>query len=105
MLFLVQATINKPADMDNKEFYNLWLHEAEAATGAQEAGVITGIWKVAGKPVIVGVIDVESADMLDQALLSLPFWSQGFAHIVETEVTPLRTYASWHEHLKALVSQ
>jgi len=45
------------------------------------------------------------ADMLDQAVLSLPFWSQGFAHIVDMEVTPLRPYESWHEHLKALVNE
>jgi muconolactone delta-isomerase len=105
VLFLLKATINKPADMSNKEFYNLWLQEAEAAAGAREAGILTGLWKVPGKPVIIGIADVESADVLDQAVLSLPFWSQGFAHIVDMEVTPLRTYESWHEHLQALVSQ
>jgi hypothetical protein len=34
----------------NKEFYGVWLKEAEVAVAAHKAGVIKGIWKVAGKP-------------------------------------------------------
>lgn len=104
MLFHVKATINKPPDMTNKEFYGLWLEEAEAATAAMQGGPIKGLWKAAGEPVIIGVLDVASHDMVDEALLSLPFWTHGYSHIVDIEVTPLRPYEHWHEHLKTLAA-
>ena len=66
MLLMFKARINKPADMSNKDFYTVWRKEAEAALGAKEAGVIKGIWKVAGKPEVVVIMEVESGDMLDQ---------------------------------------
>ena len=50
MLLMFKARINKPADMSNKDFYTVWRKESEAALGAKEAGVIKGIWKVAGNP-------------------------------------------------------
>ena len=103
MLIMFKARINKPADMSNKDFYTVWRKEAEAALGAKEAGVIKSIWKVAGKPEVVVVMDVESGDMLDGAVNSLPIWQLGYAHIVsDVEVIPLRPYENWAEDLKTL---
>jgi hypothetical protein len=34
MLFMLQAQLAKPAGMSNKEFYGIWLQEAEAAVAA-----------------------------------------------------------------------
>ena len=103
MLVLFKAYIEKPADMSNKDFYTLWRKESEAALAAKEAGVVKAIWKVAGKPEVVVVMDVESADALDNAFLSLPIWQLGYAHIVkDVEIIPLRSYENWAEDLKKL---
>ena len=67
MLFMLKANIAKPANVSNKEFYSVWRQESEAALGAVKAGAIKGIWKVAGRPIILAVIDVPSADDLDHA--------------------------------------
>ena len=58
MLILLKARINKPADMTNKDFYSVWKKEAEAALAAKDAGVIKAIWKVAGKPEVMVVMDL-----------------------------------------------
>ena len=81
MLFMLKTYIAKPADVSNKDFYNVWRQESEAALGAVKAGAIKGLWKVAGKPVIIAVLDLPSADDLDHAIHSLPIWKLGFSHI------------------------
>ena len=103
MLFLLKAYIAKPANVSNKEFYGVWRQESEAALGAVKAGAIKGIWKVAGRPIILAVIDVPSADDLDHAIYELPIWKLGYAHIAaDTEIWPLRPYENWAEDLKEL---
>ena len=98
MLFMLKANIAKPANVSNKEFYSVWRQESEAALAA-----IKGIWKVAGRPIILAVIDVPSADDLDHAIHALPIWKLGYAHIAsDTEVWPLRPYENWAEDLKEL---
>ena len=42
MLFMLKAHISKPEGLSNKEFYGVWLKEAEAAVAAYKAGVIKG---------------------------------------------------------------
>ena len=87
MLFMLKANIAKPANVSNKEFYSVWRQESEAALAAVKGGAIKGIWKVAGRPIILAVIDVPS----------------GYAHIAsDTEVWPLRPYENWAEDLKEL---
>ena len=103
MLMMLKAHIVKPADASNKEFYSVWLKEAEAALAAKEAGVIQAIWKVAGKPEVIAILDVESGDVLDRAIQSLPLWKLGYAHIVEDlEFIALRPYENWAEDLQTL---
>jgi muconolactone delta-isomerase len=103
MLFLLKTTVAKPADVSNKDFYTVWRKESEAALGAVEAGAIKGIWKVAGKPVIIAVIDVPTADDLDHAIHELPIWKLGYAHVAaDIDIIPLRPYENWAEDLKEL---
>ena len=103
MLFMLQATISKPANVSNKEFYGIWRQEAEAAIGALKAGAIKGIWKAAGRPIVIAVMDAPSADDLDHALNELPIWKLGYSHIVTNlEIIPLRPYENWAEDLKKL---
>jgi muconolactone delta-isomerase len=105
MLFMLKARINKPAGISNKEFYGVWLKEAEAAVAAHKAGVIKGIWKVAGNPEVVAILDVESADVLESAVLSLPIWKLGYSHMVNVEWSVLRPYENWYEDLKKLAAE
>jgi muconolactone delta-isomerase len=102
MLFMLKSHISKPEGLSNKEFYGVWLKEAEAAVAAYKAGVIKGIWKVAGKPEVVTILDVESADVLESAMLNFPIWKLGYSHIVNIEWNVLRPYQNWYEDLKKL---
>lgn len=103
MLFMLRAYISKPANVSNKDFYTVWRQEAEAAMAAYKAGVIKAIWKVSGRPEVIAVLDVDSHDALDQAVLGLPIWKTGNSHIVTTlEWTALRPYENWAEDLKKL---
>jgi muconolactone delta-isomerase len=103
MLFMLKAHLSKPAHTSNKEFYSVWRQEAEAAVAALKAGAIKGIWKVAGKPEVIAIMDMPSADDLDRAMHQLPIWKLGYSHIVtDMEIVALRSYESWAEDLKKL---
>ena len=102
MLFMLKAHLDKPQSMSNKEFYGVWLKEAEAAVAAYKACAIKGIWKVAGKPEVVTILDVESADALESAVLNFPIWKLGYSHTVNIEWNVLRPYENWYEDLKKL---
>ncbi len=103
MLFMLRAYISKPANVSNKDFYTVWRQEAEAAMAAYKAGAIKAIWKVSGRPEVIAVMDVDSHDTLDHAVLGLPIWKTGNSHIVTTlEWTALRPYENWAEDLKQL---
>ncbi|MBL6749113.1 MAG: hypothetical protein ISP90_01260 [Nevskia sp.] len=103
MLFLLSVKLAKPAGMSNQEFYGVWEKEYAGVSGAVQAGLVKWVYKVAGSPQVVAVVEVGSADDMDHAINSLPIWSLGYSHIV-TDVTwtPLRSYDSWGEDLKKL---
>lgn len=103
MLFMLKVYIEKPANLSNKEFYTVWRHESEAALTAVKGGAIKGLWKAAGKPVVIAVLDVPGADELDRAMHELPIWKLGYSHIAkDIEIIPLRPYENWAEDLKKL---
>ncbi|MGH7842409.1 MAG: muconolactone Delta-isomerase family protein [Steroidobacteraceae bacterium] len=103
MLFMLKAHIEKPAQTSNKEFYTVWRQESEAALAAVKAGAIKSIYKVAGEPVVIAILDLPSADDLDHAIAGLPIWKLGYSHIVaKLEITALRPYENWAEDLKQL---
>jgi muconolactone delta-isomerase len=106
MLFMLQAQLAKPAGMSNKEFYGIWLQEAEAAVAALKAGALKALYKVPGQFAVVAILDVKTADELDQAICNLPIWKLGYSHIVtESQWTALRPYENWAEDLKQLAQQ
>ena len=105
MLFMIKLYLSKPANATNKEFYGLWLKEADSALGALKAGVVKGLWKVASAPEVIAVLDVESNDALDEIILAFPLWSSGNSQIVtKFECIPLRAYENWYETLKRLAA-
>lgn len=103
MLVMFHTRLRKPAEMPAAAFYALWHEEGVASLEAAAAGVITAIWKVAGKDEVIGVLEVEDGDGLDRGLFELAIWKQGMTHLVESiEWTVLRPYESWVEHLAEL---
>ena len=103
MEVLFRAKLVKPADTSNQEFFRVWRNESIAAVQALDAGMIKNIWKVAGKYEVVAVFEIESGDQLDAMVHALPFWKEGYAHVVEDiEVTPLRPYRNWASDLETL---
>ena len=104
MEVLIHAKLHKPDRMSNQEFFGVWKQEAAAALEAVEAGAIKNIWKVAGKYDVLLVLDVESADQIDEIIHSLPIWKLGYEYIVDLEWTLLRPYANWAKHLEELAA-
>lgn len=96
MLFFVDFRVN-PKDLSLDELWDEWEKEAEAALEAMEAGKVVALYKVSGQRRVVGVLDVESTDELDQIIMAgLPI-----AHHLEiAEVLPVREYAAFAEDLR-----
>ena len=106
MLFMLKAHLEKPAGTSNKEFYGVWKQESEAALAAVKAGAIKSIYKAAGTPDVIAILDLPSADDLDHAVASLPIWRLGYSHIVTMlEIIALRPYENWAADLKKLAEE
>lgn len=104
MLVMLKSHMSKSEGLSNRESYGAWLKEAEAVVAACKAGTIKGIWKVAGKPEILTILEIESVDALEAAMLSFPFRKLGFSHLVNFELNVLRPYDKWQEDLKVLTA-
>jgi|GEM_PF-252530 len=104
MLMMLNAELKKPAELSNSEFYSVWLREAEIALEAMRTtDKVKALWKIAGKHSVIAVFDVDSADELDELLLGMPVFAEGYSHIVaHLEWNVLREYASWAEQLERL---
>ena len=103
MEMLFMADIVKPPGMDDKEFYQIWKAESEAAVAAIEAGAIKHLWKAAGRYQVIGVFDLPDGDAMDAALHALPIWQMGHHELVQNQQwIPLRPYVNWAEDLKTL---
>ena len=90
MLVFVDIRVN-PKDMSIDELWDIWEEEAKAALEAMEAGKIVALYKISGQRRVVGVMDVESHDELDQILMAgLPM-----AHYLEIEALPVREYEAF----------
>jgi muconolactone D-isomerase len=106
MLFMLKAHLEKPAGMSNREFYGVWKQESEAALGALKAGAIQAIYKAAGTPDVIAILDLPTADDLDHAVASLPIWRLGYSNIVtKLEIVALRPYENWADDLKKLADE
>jgi muconolactone delta-isomerase len=100
MLFFVRFDVTQPNTVSNSDLVEIWKREAEAALGAVEAGAVKHLWKVSGQRVVLGVIDLPSAEDLDRALASLPIIREMGAG-VKTEALPIYDYATFADDLKA----
>ena len=100
MLFFVRFDVTQPANVTNADLVAIWKREAEAAIGAMDAGAVPHLWKVAGQRVVLGVVDVPSAEDLDRALAGLPIIREMGAG-VKTEALPIFDYRTFAEDLNS----
>ena len=84
--------------LDRDAFWDEWERETQAALGAMEAGLIRSLYKVAGQRRVIGVVDVESHDQLDQIVMGALPMSH---HLTLEEVLPIREYAAFAEDVRA----
>ncbi|MDJ0611831.1 MAG: muconolactone Delta-isomerase family protein [Kiloniellales bacterium] len=103
MLYLLDFHVEYPADMSQKQLFEIWSREADAAIGAKEAGVVVDLWKCVGERRVVAVVQVDSPDTLDQILLDLPIMKEHGQH-VDVEVTALRRYEDFAADVKSRLS-
>ena len=94
VLFFVRFDVTQPANVTNADLVATWQREAQAALGAMEAGAVKHLWKVSGQRVVLGVIDLPSAEDLDHALAGLPIIREMGAG-VRTEAWPIYDYATF----------
>jgi muconolactone delta-isomerase len=105
MLILFRGKMTKPYGMDDSEYYGVWLQEARAALEAKKVGAIQGIWKVAGKQIVIGIIDVPDAETFDSMLMQLPVYAKGYSFLNELEYDILADYENWAALMAAQVKQ
>jgi muconolactone delta-isomerase len=80
------------SDVTADQLWDIWHQEVDAAEGAIAAGKIKHLFKVSGQRIVIGVIDADSHDELDQIFMAaLPM-----AHMLEfEEILPIRDYTSF----------
>src|SRR5262245_36823258 len=100
MLFFVRFDVTQRANVTNDELMATWIREPQAATGAEDAAAVPHRCKVAGQRLVLGVIDLPTAEDLDRALGGLPIIrEQGPA--VKTEAWPIYDYRTFADDLNA----
>ena len=88
MLFYFKVRVDH-SGLTEKELWDLWEKETEASIGGMEAGKIVAAYKVSGQRRVVGILNVDSHDELDQLLMGgLPM-----SHVLEwEEILAVRDY-------------
>ena len=96
MLFFIKVRVDHTG-MSEADLWDLWEKETEAAAGDKAGGKIVSLYKVAGQRRVVGIVDVESHDELDQIIMgALPM-----RHILELEeILPVRAYENFAQDVK-----
>ncbi len=91
MLYLLDFQVEYGPSMTQKDLLSVWSEEAQAALNAKKAGVVVDLWKCVGERRVIAIVDVESPDMLDQILFTLPIM-KAMGQYVKVKVTSLRRY-------------
>src|SRR3989442_10605889 len=69
MLYYFKVRV-EPREWSPDELWNQWEKEAEVALAAKAAGKIVALYKVVGQRRVVGIIDAESHDEMDQIIMA-----------------------------------
>lgn len=102
MHFLLRAEVHKPREVSNEEFYGAWQRESVVGRELVNQGV--PLFKVAGKYEVIAILEVGSASELDEVIHSLPMFQEGLQDMIDIDVTALRPYHEWGEHLDKLAA-
>ena len=96
MLFFFKARVEHK-DLSIEDLWNIWEKETKVALEGIEAGKIAALYKVSGQRRVLGILDLESHEELDQILMAgLPM-----AHYLEfEEIVPIRTYEGFAEDIR-----
>ncbi len=96
MLFFFSVRVDHSA-VSVDQLWDEWEKEVDAAQGAVAAGKIKNLYKVSGQRRVVGVIDADSHEELDQIFMAgLPM-----AHMLEfEEIVPVREYADFADDVR-----
>lgn len=96
MLYFLKVRVDQQR-FTPEELWEQWEREAEAALSAKARGSIVALYKVVGQRRVLVIVDMETPDELDQALMAaLPL-----AHDEEVEeILPLREYERFAEDVK-----
>jgi len=94
VLIFVDVRVD-PKELSQDELWEAW-EEANAALAAKEAGKLVAAYKVCGQRRVLGLLDVESFDELDQIwMAALPM-----ARHLEQEVLPVREYEAFADDVR-----
>jgi muconolactone D-isomerase len=74
MQYLVHLQFSDPPGFTDDELTALRGSETERAHALQRAGILTALWRDPGQRASWTLWEVASADHLDQAVRSLPYW-------------------------------
>jgi muconolactone D-isomerase len=96
MLYYFKVRV-EPKGWSFDEMWDQWEKQAEAALAAKASGRMVALYKVAGQRRVIGIIDVESHDQLDQIIMAgLPI-----SHNLEwEEIWPVREYENFASDVK-----
>jgi muconolactone delta-isomerase len=103
VLFHLDFHVEYGAEMTQKDLFATWSREAEAALGAKQAGTVVDLWKCVGERRVVAIVDVDSHDMLDEILLTLPIMVE-MGQFVDVHVTALRRYEDFASTVNRLLA-
>jgi muconolactone delta-isomerase len=102
MLFHLDFHVEYGATMSQQDLFTIWSREAQGALAAKQAGVIVDLWKCVGERRVVAIVDVESHDMLDEILFTLPIMVE-MGQFVDIKVTALRRYEDFADTVNRLL--
>lgn len=91
MLYLLDFQVEYGPNMTQTDLFSIWSKEAETALEAKKAGVVVDIWKCVGERRVIAIFNVDSPDILDQILFTLPIM-KAMGQYVNVKVTSLRRY-------------
>ena len=91
MLYLLDFQVEYGPSMTQADLFSIWSKEAETALEAKKAGVVVDLWKCVGERRVIAIFNVDSPDILDQILFTLPIM-KAMGQYVNVKVTSLRRY-------------
>lgn len=89
MLFMVEMTVNIPADLPVDVADEIKAREKQYSQDLQRSGKWAHIWRIVGEYKNISIFDVDSNDELHKLLSELPLFPY-----MEISVTPLSRHPS-----------